>query len=347
MKYLFFDIECSDGMRICEFGYVITDEQYNVLEREVIPMNPESKFEVLERRGKPALELYYTETYYKMCPTFPFYYDKIKGLLQDSDMISVAHDGENDCKFLRVACSRYGLDEIELSFVDSQAFSEYVHNEYGNISLERAIEKYNLAKPVFLHRSDEDSYLVCQLIQKLTAESGVALKDVREKIPTICGNSQKASMLHQKHEIKKLVRTLGKKKNPIQNKLTDKQLCFSITYENAYFKETMELIRILSRCNCRYETNLKECHYFVQMEEDDVMDKREISAMEERRNGRIEILGREEFLAILNVSHEDLAKRYDQRQESKKQIKEYVTPMQNPTLADLFKDFKIDDGDEE
>ena len=38
MKYLFFDIECAncyDGVgKICEFGYVLTDEYFTVLEEE-------------------------------------------------------------------------------------------------------------------------------------------------------------------------------------------------------------------------------------------------------------------------------------------------------------------------
>lgn len=41
MKYLSFDIECCDVQHICEFGYVIIDEQLNVLERDRITINPE------------------------------------------------------------------------------------------------------------------------------------------------------------------------------------------------------------------------------------------------------------------------------------------------------------------
>ena len=36
MKYLSFDIECCDGRHICEFGYVVVDEKFNVLERDCI-----------------------------------------------------------------------------------------------------------------------------------------------------------------------------------------------------------------------------------------------------------------------------------------------------------------------
>ena len=46
MKYLSFDIECADGGKatICSFGYVIADEQFRVLKKEDIVLNPDGKF---------------------------------------------------------------------------------------------------------------------------------------------------------------------------------------------------------------------------------------------------------------------------------------------------------------
>ena len=44
MKYLFFDIECSNCFngvgKLCEFGYVLCDENLNVLKKDDIPMSP-------------------------------------------------------------------------------------------------------------------------------------------------------------------------------------------------------------------------------------------------------------------------------------------------------------------
>ena len=36
MNYLYFDIECCDGKHICSFGYVITDENFNILEKKIL-----------------------------------------------------------------------------------------------------------------------------------------------------------------------------------------------------------------------------------------------------------------------------------------------------------------------
>ena len=44
MKYLFFDIECSNCFngigKMCEFGYVLTDESLRVMKSGEIPMSP-------------------------------------------------------------------------------------------------------------------------------------------------------------------------------------------------------------------------------------------------------------------------------------------------------------------
>lgn len=41
MKYLFIDIKCANlYLRICEFGYVLTDDNFNIIEQKAIPMKP-------------------------------------------------------------------------------------------------------------------------------------------------------------------------------------------------------------------------------------------------------------------------------------------------------------------
>ena len=55
MKYTFFDIECANCIegqaKICSFGYVITDEQFNLLEKEDLIVNPKAimKIKTLSR----------------------------------------------------------------------------------------------------------------------------------------------------------------------------------------------------------------------------------------------------------------------------------------------------------
>ena len=59
MRYLIFDIECCDGRHICEFGYVITNEKFEVLDKQVITINPEKKFNLTGRKNQDDLTLFF------------------------------------------------------------------------------------------------------------------------------------------------------------------------------------------------------------------------------------------------------------------------------------------------
>ena len=42
---------------MCSFGYVITDSDFNVVEKRDIVMNPASRFYLRRKDGKPEIEL--------------------------------------------------------------------------------------------------------------------------------------------------------------------------------------------------------------------------------------------------------------------------------------------------
>ena len=89
MKYLFFDIECSNCFngvgKMCEFGYVLMDEEFNIISRDDIPMSPgrgrENKFHLTGRKHEKDLVLAYTEDHYISQPEFPTFYNRIKTLM--------------------------------------------------------------------------------------------------------------------------------------------------------------------------------------------------------------------------------------------------------------------------
>lgn len=110
MKYLFFDIECCDGIHICEFGYVITDEQLKVLDKECILMNPEAAFNLTGRKGGRDLYLTHSEEEYRSSPIFTAYYEKIKQLIEEKEQKIVGFSMNDDAKFLNTACKRKRYD---------------------------------------------------------------------------------------------------------------------------------------------------------------------------------------------------------------------------------------------
>ena len=74
MKYLFFDIECAgvfkNVAKICAFGYCLTDEQFHILEKEDILINPQGGFHLTDRKGEQGLVLPYEYSSFKKYPTF-------------------------------------------------------------------------------------------------------------------------------------------------------------------------------------------------------------------------------------------------------------------------------------
>ncbi|HBN12775.1 MAG TPA: hypothetical protein DD415_04080, partial [Clostridiales bacterium] len=91
MRYLFFDIECCDGEHICEFGYVITDENFKPVKKEVLKINPDKPFRITGRTNHADIELFFSEQDYKKSPLFINYYESIKNLIEYPDLIIVGH----------------------------------------------------------------------------------------------------------------------------------------------------------------------------------------------------------------------------------------------------------------
>ena len=109
MKYVFFDIECSNGGigAICSFGYVITDERFNVIIQRDIIMNPPGKFKLTGREDRPDIILAYPEAVFRKSPKFYYYYDEIVDVLTADNQIVIGHSVSNDATFLNKSCNRY------------------------------------------------------------------------------------------------------------------------------------------------------------------------------------------------------------------------------------------------
>lgn len=135
MKYLFFDVECSNCFngvgKICEFGYVLTDNKFNVIAKDDIPMSPgkgrDARFHLRDRMKQDDISLAYDESYYFQCEEFPYFYERIKKLMEDKDTICFAFSKDNDIMHVHNTCLRYKLEPINYICYDVQlAASKYL-----------------------------------------------------------------------------------------------------------------------------------------------------------------------------------------------------------------------------
>lgn len=149
MKYLFFDIECSNCFngigKVCEFGYVQCDENLKVITRTDIPMSPgkgsENRFYLKGRKNEKDLELAYEYDYYYSQPEFRFFYNQIKKVMEDPDTICFAYSMDNDISHLYNACRRYKLKPIDYTCYDVQMMVAAYLQKKGQMSLHNACKE--------------------------------------------------------------------------------------------------------------------------------------------------------------------------------------------------------------
>ena len=175
MKYVFFDIECAcvfkSVAKMCSFGYVVTDELFQVLEREDILMNPRGKFHLTGRRGEEGLVLPYEYEDFKKHPVFPAFFSRIKRLLEDKDSIVLGHATINDVNYLNLETKRYHLPSFRFAFHDTQFF--YMNTE-GDFSRQYGLGGMAEALGVEFtpHRAVDDAYATMRVCEALCKREG-------------------------------------------------------------------------------------------------------------------------------------------------------------------------------
>ena len=173
MKYLFFDIECADGGKatICSFGYVIADMDFKIIKREDIIINPEGRFFLTGRAGRPDVELAYPIERFKKAPTFPTFYNKIKALVENEDYYIVGHSIGDDVTYLNKVCERYKLDPYKFTYFDTQRMYRELSGEKRQKSLEDALLSLGVEDKFRSHQSVEDARATMLLLKALLAKA--------------------------------------------------------------------------------------------------------------------------------------------------------------------------------
>ena len=184
MKYLFFDIECSvvskTVAKICAFGYCLTDEKFNILEKEDILINPQGGFHLTDRKGEQGLVLPYEYSDFKKYPTFLEKADKIYSLLQDKDTFVAGHATMNDVKYLNFESKRFNLPSFVFDFADTQFL--YM-NKIGEFSRQfgLGIIAQDLGVEFTAHRAVDDAYATMRIAEAICKGEGLTLPEVIEK----------------------------------------------------------------------------------------------------------------------------------------------------------------------
>lgn len=170
MKYIFFDIECAcvykNVAKMCAFGYVVTDKNFQVIEKEDILLNPRGKFHLTDRKGGEGLVLPYEYEDFKKYPTFPAQYQRIKALLEDKDAVVCGHATMNDVNYLNLETRRYKLPSFQFDYYDTQFFYMNRKNDFTRqFGLQGIAEE--LGVEFVPHRAVDDAYATMRVCQVL------------------------------------------------------------------------------------------------------------------------------------------------------------------------------------
>lgn len=170
MNLVFFDIECASvnktTAKICAFGYVVADENFNIIKKEDILINPRGGFHLTDRKGDKGLVLPYAYEDFKNYPPFPKVFGFIKALLEDKNNIVLGHSTMNDVKYLNLETKRFKLPPFKFSFSDSQLIYMAYINDYtrqmglGAIAGELGVE-------FTPHRAADDAYATMRVVEAM------------------------------------------------------------------------------------------------------------------------------------------------------------------------------------
>ncbi len=286
MQYVFFDIECAcvfkSVAKICAFGYVLTDENFNVLEREDILLNPKGKFHLTDRKGKEGLVLPYEYEDFKKYPLFPSAYKRIKTLLESKEHIVLGHATLNDVNYLNLETKRYKLPSFRFFWHDTQFFWMNTANAYGQqLGLGAIAEQ--LGVEFTPHRAVDDAYATMRVCEAMCKREGVdvqglllkygmragRIENYRISQPTSVGLKKYLDDRHNEREAhhrahEEFYRFVNKNMHRRKKggNLEGKVFCFSKELEDEV-ATSVRLVKAIFDGGGRYTSRPGECNVYI------------------------------------------------------------------------------------
>ncbi len=185
MNYLFYDLECAScagGGKICEFGYVLTDGSFRLLEKANLLINPgigpgEWDWFALKK------VLTHSRPEYEAQKKFPHYADKIRALFEGA--VAVGHTIDGDAQYLLDECARYGVKAWDYRYVDIRAVDIALAPGEGR-ALSKIAEACGCPAEVY-HDALADAETGLAVCRRWTAESGETPEAFFGRFPSACG----------------------------------------------------------------------------------------------------------------------------------------------------------------
>lgn len=220
-NYVFFDCECAnmfDGIgKICSLGYVITDDELNVIESEDVVINPECEFDWYLFSGKSECKLAYSKDYFRIKPNFAAYYKDIKKLFTTGNRYILGFAVANDVNYVNSACQRYNENYIQLRAFDIEKLLENHYGQKKKLSQWAEFFGINVAK-FQSHKSVDDAMMTMLCLKKFCIDMGKSPEDIMTENKGLFVSSEQiliqAEERAYRKEIMDKIKRLYNKKSP-------------------------------------------------------------------------------------------------------------------------------------
>lgn len=191
MKILFIDLEFAtskNGYKICEFGYVLLDEKFNLLERNNLIINPNIDNSSWDWYALKHI-LTKTKQEYESNEKFDFYYNKIKNIINGADLV-FGHSLNFDAKALNDECKRYNLPNINFNFYDVKTIFKYYKNG-KELSVANILKELNIEGESNQHNAEVDAYNTMLVYKEMLKRKNCSIEQTLKQYSKSFDNSEK------------------------------------------------------------------------------------------------------------------------------------------------------------
>ncbi len=262
MQYLYFDIECATCKggkgKICTFGYVLVDENFNIITSEDIIINPGIKRKEYDWYVVKNI-LAYPVSEIEKHPNFKENYSTIKNLLTNPNHITLGFDVYNDLKYINDECLRCREDEIKIKSYDVQDFYKQFSGNKNSVSLFKLAKELDIdTSDLKEHKSVDDAILTMRVAKIICEKMDTKIFTLFE----LCDKSIVESNKKPNPE-----KVFAKKLKKLEDKYPDRKnwevICLSNTIKPTSIQGRLNLIKQIFKHNYNYTNSTSNCNYFV------------------------------------------------------------------------------------
>lgn len=220
-SFVFFDCECAnvfDGIgKICSLGYVIADDDLNVIEAEDVVMNPECEFDWYLFTDKSECKLAYSKDYFRIKPNFAAYFKDIKKLFTTGNRYILGFAVANDVGFVNSACERYNEEYINLRAFDIEPLLAELYGQKKKLVEWAEFFGVNVEK-FRSHKSVDDAMMTMLCLKKVCEQQNESVENIINKYRQFFVSSEQiliqAEERTYKKEMLEKIKRLFNKKSP-------------------------------------------------------------------------------------------------------------------------------------